>query len=62
MKTKLKFPHCKSKDIIKWSKRKTENRGKIQGYKCNSCSETFVIDPFFRMRNAPEKESNKVKK
>ncbi|MEM0465822.1 MAG: hypothetical protein QXW97_03955 [Candidatus Pacearchaeota archaeon] len=43
-------PKCKSKEVIKWGKRKTENRGKVQRYCCKSCSETFVNDAFSRMR------------
>ena len=46
---------CKSKEVIKWGKRKTDNRGLVQRYKCKSCSETFILDPFYRMRNTPEK-------
>lgn len=52
---KIICPKCKNQDIIKWGKRKTENRGKIQRYKCKCCSETFVNDAFFRMRNNPKK-------
>jgi transposase-like protein len=49
-------PICKSKNIIKWTKRKTENRGLIQRYKCNTCNKTFTLDDgFFRMRNTPKK-------
>ncbi len=56
MKTKTKCPKCKSKETIKWTKRKTENRGLIQRYKCKSCSKTFTLDEgFFRMRNNPKK-------
>jgi putative transposase len=47
----LSCPNCNSKAIIKWGKRKTENRGKIQRYKCKNCDNTFVVnDGFFRMR------------
>lgn len=53
---KIRCSHCKSENIIKWTKRKTENRGLIQRYKCNDCSRTFTLnDGFFRMRNAPQK-------
>jgi len=49
-------PNCKSKNIIKWTKRKTQNRGKLQRYKCKECSYRFVEDDgFFRMRNHPNK-------
>jgi len=49
-------PNCKSKNIIKWTKRKTQNRGFIQRYKCKDCNNTFTIDDgFFRMRNHPKK-------
>lgn len=55
MKQKIICPKCKSKKVIKWGKRKTENRGKIQRYYCKSCSETFINDAFSKMRNASEK-------
>jgi transposase-like protein/predicted RNA-binding Zn-ribbon protein involved in translation (DUF1610 family) len=49
-------PKCKSENTIKWTKRKTQNRGLIQRYKCNNCNKTFTIDDgFFRMRNHPKK-------
>ncbi len=49
-------PNCGSKNVIKWTKRKTQNRGLIQGYKCKDCGKTFTIDDgFFRMRNHPKK-------
>jgi putative transposase len=49
-------PNCKSKNVIKWTKRKTQNRGLIQRYKCKNCDKTFTIDDgFFRMRNHPKK-------
>lgn len=48
--------NCNSKSIIKWGLRHTQNRGKIQRYKCNDCGNTFVEDNgFFRMRNSPQK-------
>jgi transposase-like protein len=52
---KIICPKCKSKEIIKWGKRKTENRGKIQRYCCKSCSETFINDSFWKMKNSPQK-------
>lgn len=55
MENKISCPKCKSKEIIKWGKRKTENRGKIQRFRCKSCSDTFITDPFYRMRNSPQK-------
>lgn len=49
-------PKCKSKNVIKWCKRKTQNRGLIQRYKCKDCGKYFTLDEgFFRMRNAPQK-------
>jgi len=51
----VKCPKCKSEEVIKWGKRSTENRGHIQRYKCNSCNETFIDDPFFKMRNSEKK-------
>src|SRR3989344_2410425 len=55
MKDNIICTKCKSKEVIKWGKRKTDNRGFVQRYKCNSCFETFISDPFARMRNNPEK-------
>lgn len=49
-------PNCKSSNVIKWTKRKTQNRGFIQRYKCKNCNKTFTCDDgFFRMRNHPNK-------
>ena len=48
--------NCGSENVIKWTKRKTQNRGLIQRYKCKDCGKTFTIDDgFFRMRNHPNK-------
>ena len=55
MTNKIICPRCKSKEVIKWGKQKTDNRGKVQRYCCKSCSETFVNDSFSKMRNSPEK-------
>src|SRR4030042_5769583 len=53
---KIICSHCKSENVIKWTKRQTENRGLIQRYKCNDCNKCFTLDDgFFRMRNAPQK-------
>ncbi len=52
----LSCPNCNSTNVIKWTKRKTQNRGFIQRYKCKNCGKTFTIgDGFFRMRNNPKK-------
>jgi len=56
MRESLECPHCKSKSVIKWCKRKTLNRGLIQRYKCKDCKKCFTVDDgFFRMRNSPQK-------
>ena len=53
---KTKCPKCKSKEVKKDGKRKTQNRGLIQRYKCKSCSLRFVQDNGFRrMRNSKKK-------
>jgi putative transposase len=53
---KVSCPSCSSKNTIKWGKRKTEHRGKIQRYKCKKCNNTFVVDNgFYRMRNHENK-------
>jgi len=49
-------PICKSDSIKKDGKRKTQNRGLIQRYKCKKCNHRFIIDDgFYRMRNNPQK-------
>ena len=54
-------PNCKSNEVIKWCKRKTQNRGLIQRYKCKSCTQYFTIDDgFFRMRNSPQKITQSI--
>ena len=53
---KLCCPSCKSKNIKKNGRRKTQNRGLIQRYKCKDCEYRFINDDgFFRMRNHPKK-------
>ncbi len=53
---KIICPKCGSQNVIKWTKRTTQNRGLIQRYKCKDCGKTFTLDDgFFRMRNAPQK-------
>jgi transposase-like protein len=41
---KLSCPKCNSENIIRRGFRKTENRGKIQGYKCKNCNFRFVLE------------------
>jgi transposase-like protein len=53
---KLCCPNCKSKNIKKNGRRKTQNRGLIQRYKCKDCEYRFTNDDgFLRMRNHPKK-------
>ena len=57
----IKCPNCKTQNIKKDGKRKTENRGFIQRYKCLECNKRFVKDDgFFRMRNSPLKITQSV--
>ena len=57
----IKCPSCKAKNIKKDGKRKTENRGLIQRYKCLECGKRFILDDgFFRMRNSPPKITQSV--
>mgnify|MGYP001610513026 CR=1 FL=1 len=47
---------CKSENTKMDGKRKTENRGLIQRYKCRECFHRFTLDDGFkRMRNNPQK-------
>ena len=56
MENKIICLKCKSENIKKDGKRKTENRGLIQRYKCLECSHRFVLDNgFYRMRNESKK-------
>ncbi len=55
-KQEITCPKCKTEKVKKDGKRKTDNRGLIQRYKCKECSHRFVEDNgFFRMRNHPKK-------
>lgn len=54
-------PECKAEHTKKDGYRQTENRGKIQRFKCLECSHRFVLDDgFFRMRNSPQKITQSV--
>lgn len=58
---KVLCPNCSSTETIKWCKRKTQNRGLIQRYKCKSCNFYFILDDgFYRMRNTPQKISQSI--
>lgn len=49
-------PKCNGNSIKKNGRRKTNNRGLIQRYKCNDCSYRFTQDlGFFRMHNNSKK-------
>ena len=52
---------CKSRNFVKWGKRKTENRGLIQTYKCLDCKKRFTNDDgFYRMRNHEDKITSAI--
>lgn len=58
---KIECHKCQSQNTIKWCKRKTENRGLVQRYKCKTCNAYFTPDDgFFRMRNTPLKISQSI--
>ena len=49
-------PECEGEKVKKDGLRQTENRGKIQRFKCKDCGVRFVVDDgFFRMRNNEKK-------
>ncbi len=49
-------PRCRKENATKDGLRKTDNRGRIQRYRCKECKHRFVVDDgFYRMRNAPQK-------
>lgn len=53
---KVSCPSCNSNKIKKDGLRKTQNRGKIQRYRCKDCNFRFVIDDgFYRMRTNENK-------
>ncbi len=61
MENKIICSNCKKERIKQDGKRKTENRGLIQRYKCKECGFRFVLDGgFFRMRNSPQKITQSV--
>ena len=61
MKGKIICRRCKNENIKKDGYRPTQNRGKIQRYKCLECGFRFVLDDgFFRMRNNPQKITQAV--
>ena len=56
MKQTIKCVHCKKSNYVKIGFRTTENRGKIQRYKCKDCGKKFTNDEgFYRMRNNEKK-------
>jgi transposase-like protein len=58
---KIICSNCNGEHIKKDGKRKTENRGLIQRYKCLSCNKRFIQDDgFFRMRNSPLKITQSI--
>ena len=61
MKQTIKCVHCGKSNYSKWGKRKTENRGIIQTYKCNECGKRFTQDEgFYRMRNSESKITSAI--
>lgn len=61
MENKVICSKCKNENIKKDGFRQTQNRGKIQRYKCLECGFRFVQDDgFFRMRNNPQKITQSV--
>ena len=58
---KVSCVFCKSRNYVKWGKRKTENRGFIQTYKCRDCKKRFTNDDgFYRMRNPETKITSAI--
>ena len=56
METAIKCLYCKKSHYIKWGTRQTQNRGKIQKFKCLDCGRYFTNDDgFYRMRNHEDK-------
>ena len=56
MKQEIICEKCNGKNIKKDGVRETKNRGKVQRYKCLSCSHRFSIDDgFWKMKNHEDK-------
>ncbi|MBS3122873.1 IS1/IS6 family transposase [Candidatus Woesearchaeota archaeon] len=61
MENVIKCKHCNGKNFIKKGLRQTQNRGKIQVYRCLDCGKKFTNDEgFYRMRNNPEKITSAI--
>src|SRR3989338_2993918 len=61
MNNKIKCVFCGQSNFIKKGFRKTENRGKIQTYKCLECNKKFTNnDGFYRMRNSEAKITSAI--
>ncbi len=61
MENKIKCVHCGKSNYIKKGFRKTENRGKIQVYRCLECGKKFTNDDgFYRMRNSEAKITSAI--
>ena len=61
MENKIKCVHCGKTNFIKKGLRKTENRGKIQVYRCLECGKKFTNnDGFYRMRNSEAKITSAI--
>ncbi len=57
----IKCVHCGKSNYIKKGFRKTENRGKIQVYRCLDCNRKFTNDEgFYRMRNSEAKITSAI--
>ena len=55
MEQEIKCKYCKAKNFRKEGFRKTDNRGKIQKFKCLECGKYFTNDDgFYRMRFSAE--------
>ena len=56
MENQIKCLFCKKSHYIKWGIRQTQNRGKIQKYKCLDCGKYFTNDEgFYKMKNSEDK-------
>lgn len=61
MENKIKCVHCGKTNFIKKGFRKTQNRGKIQIYRCLECGKKFTNDNgFYRMRNSEAKITSAI--
>ncbi|MBU1004722.1 MAG: DDE-type integrase/transposase/recombinase, partial [Nanoarchaeota archaeon] len=58
---KTKCPYCQSEEVVKRGLSPTQNRGKQQRYRCNTCRKTFIQNlGFWKMKNSEAKITSAI--